>query len=297
MIYDTLIVGGGPAGISAAVYLKRAGKTVAIIEKFAPGGQLNMIDKIENYPGFVSVEGAELAVKFYEQARAFEIPFIYEDAKEYLFDGQVKKVVCSKHTYEAKTVVLALGSFTKPLSVTGEEKFKGRGVSYCATCDGHFFKGKVLAVVGDGDSALVDAMYLSALAKKVYLLCDQLRPVRVKESIISSKENVEILRGVKLQKIEGEGSVNGVVYADADGQKSLAVDGVFVAIGRAPDTTNLRGKLDINADGFIKTDSVMRTSVAGVYAVGDVREGSLKQVVTAAGDGAIAATDIIASLA
>lgn len=297
MIYDAIIVGGGPAGISAAVYLKRAGKNIVVLEKFAPGGQLNMIGRVENYPGFTNIEGTELAVKLYQQAEALGIKFIFAEAKEYELEEQVKKIICAKEILEAYNIILALGSFTKPLDIPGEQKLRGRGVSYCATCDGNFFKGKEVAVVGGGDSAIVDALYLSSLASKVYLLCDSLEPVKVKTTVLHIKKNIVVQQNVIPLKIEGTDQVEAIVVKNNEGERSIKVDAVFVAIGRAPDTSALKGKLEMTVDGFIKTDNLMRTNVSGVYAVGDVRDGQLKQIVTAASDGAIAATDIVGKAA
>lgn len=293
MIYDALIVGGGPAGITAAIYLKRAGKNVAIIEKFAPGGQLNLLDKIENYPGVGAISGGELALKLYEQAQSFEVPFIFEEAKEYDFHGKVKKVICNKNTYEANNVVLAIGSFTKPLNIEGEERLRGKGVSYCAVCDGNFFRDKTVAVIGNGDEAITDTMYLSRVVQKVYLLCEELRPKKVSVKLIENSKNVEIIQGVKPLRIEGDEKVERLVYSYKNKIKVMNLDAIFIAIGRAPDTDKLKGQLELDERGFVITDEHMRTSCDGIFACGDLRNGALKQVATAVGDGAIAGNEIV----
>lgn len=292
MVYDTVIVGGGAAGITAAIYLERAGKKSVILEKFAPGGQLNMIGKIENYPGVGVIEGVELAQKLYSQASALGVKFMFEEVQDFDFNGEVKKIICNKTTYETKSVILAMGSFTKPLNIEGEEKFRGRGVSYCATCDGHFFKGKTVTVIGNGDSAIIDAMYLAGVCEKVYLVCERLSPKRVTETLLNGKK-VEILRGCMPQRIKGSDKVEELEILQNNELKVIKTEGIFVAIGRAPDTSILQGKLELSEGGYIKTDLFMRTSIDGVYAVGDVRDGALKQIATAVGDGAIAANEII----
>lgn len=270
MLYDVLVVGGGPAGITAAIYAKRANKTVVVLEKFAVGGQVNLIGKIENYLGFAGVEGSELALTFSKHTKELNIPVLHEEVKEYQLDGNVKKVVTRKNVYEAKAVVLALGSHTIPLGIANEEKFTGRGVSYCAVCDGNFFKGKVVAVIGSGTEAVSDAEYLSGICKKVYLLSDK-----------------------SVKSLQGDNKVTDLTYIEDNKEKTVAIDGVFVAIGRKPDTQSLRGKLKLNAQGYIKSDSKMHTSQDGVFVCGDVREGSLKQISTAVGEGAIAGTEAV----
>ncbi len=288
-IYDILVVGGGAAGISSAIYAKRANKNVAIIEKFAAGGQINMIGKIENYLGFASLEGSELAAQFAMHAKALNIPFMYEEVKEFDLTGKVKSVKTRKNVYQAKAVVLALGCHSRSLGIAGEEKFKGRGVSYCAVCDGNFFKDKVVAVVGSGDSAASDLEYLAGLCNKVYLISDKLNLISHSEQELIAYQNVEI---VKTQPIEilGEGSVTGLKLSSG---QILQVDAVFVAVGRKPDTDVLKGQVELDKQGFVITDEKMHTALDGVFAAGDVRANGMKQISTAVGDGAIAGTEAI----
>ena len=292
MLYDIIIIGGGPAGISAGIYAKRAGRNVAIIEKALPGGQLVLIGQIENYAGFASIDGNELAYRFFEHAKSLDIPFISQEVIEYDFSKDIKLIRCNKDTFEAKSVILALGSHSRELNIDGEQRLKGRGVSYCALCDGNFFKGKDVAVVGSGDSAFSDAVYLSNICNKVYILTkDKLKLHNYAENEFDNKDNVFLLKNALSTMIEGEDKVEKLHY-DMNGEsKCIDVSAVFVAIGRRPDTGALQGKIDMNETGFIKTNNFMQTNIDGVYACGDVRDGGIKQIATAVGDGAIAGTE------
>ena len=291
-IYDILVVGGGPAGVTSAIYAKRAGRDVAIIEKFVIGGQLSLIGEIENYPGFSSIAGDELAKDFRNHAKSLDIPFIYDDISDYDFAGEVKTVASKKQSYKAKAVILAMGSHPKELNIDGEKNFIGRGVSYCALCDGNFFKNQDVAVVGSGDSAVSDALYLSNTCKNVYVLTkNQLKLNNYSEDDLSERENIKVLKGAISKQIEGDNKVQTLVY-EKDGEESnLDVNAVFVAIGRKPDTDNLKDKINLNDRGFIETNDRMETSTKGVYACGDVRTSVIKQIATAVGDGAIAGNE------
>ena len=292
MLYDVLIVGGGPAGITAGIYAKRAGRNVAIIEKYAPGGQLNFIGKIENYPGFEEIEGSDLAMKFDAHARKIGVPFIYDEVIDYDFSGKEKTVMGKKSKYLAKTIILALGCHTKELNIEGEKEFKGRGVSYCAVCDGAFFKGKTVAVVGSGDSAFSDAEYLTGVADHVYLLTkDHLKVHNYSAQAFDENPKVTILKGALSTKIEGKDAVEKLYYKQDGKDLSIDVDAVFVAIGRKPDTSKLEGNLKLTENGYIITDDKMQASVEGVFAIGDVRDGTIRQIATAVGDGALAGTE------
>lgn len=291
-IYDILVVGGGPAGVTSAIYAKRAGRDVAIIEKFVIGGQLSLIGEIENYPGFSSIAGDELAKDFRNHAKSLDIPFIYDDISDYDFAGEVKTVASKKQSYKTKAVILAMGSHPKELNIDGEKNFIGRGVSYCALCDGNFFKNQDVAVVGSGDSAVSDALYLSNICKNVYVLTkNQLKLNNYSEDDLSERENIKVLKGAISKQIEGDNKVQTLVY-EKDGEESnLDVNAVFVAIGRKPDTDNLKDKINLNDRGFIETNDRMETSTKGVYACGDVRTSVIKQIATAVGDGAIAGNE------
>ena len=291
-IYDILVVGGGPAGVTSAIYAKRAGRDVAIIEKFVIGGQLSLIGEIENYPGFSSIAGDELAKDFRNHAKSLDIPFIYDDISDFDLAGDVKTVASKKQSYKAKAVILAMGSHPKELNIDGEKNFIGRGVSYCALCDGNFFKNQDVAVDGSGDSAVSDALYLSNICKNVYVLTkNQLKLNNYSEDDLSERENIKVLKGAISKQIEGDNKVQTLVY-EKDGEESnLDVNAVFVAIGRKPDTDNLKDKINLNDRGFIETNDRMETSTKGVYACGDVRTSVIKQIATAVGDGAIAGNE------
>ncbi len=290
-IYDVVIIGGGSAGITAGIYAKRAGRKVAVLEKFALGGQLNIIGKIENYTGFEEIEGFDLAQKFAQHAKSQQLEVIKEEAIAFDLNGQIKTIQTKKQTIQTYTVIFAMGSFSRELGIEGEDKFKGRGVSYCAICDGNFFKGKNVAVVGSGDSAFADARYLAGVCKQVYLLTkENLKLHNYAENEFDEDENVTIIRGGYSQKIEGENAPQKLIYKQNEEIKEVNVEGVFVAIGRKPETNFLQGVIDLDERGYIITNEKMETSLAGVYACGDVRHNEIKQISTAVGEGAIAGT-------
>lgn len=292
MEYEILIVGGGSAGITAAIYAKRAGRKVAIIEKFVAGGQLNLISDIENYTGFERVLGTDLAMSFYKHAISLDIPFIYDEIVDFKLNGDIKELIGRRKKYSARAVILAQGCHPRVLGIEGEEKFKGQGVSYCAVCDGNFFKGKNTAVVGSGDAAFSDALYLSSLCNKVYVLTkSELKLHNYTENDLKEKSNIEIIKGGLSKEILGEKFVEKLIYEQDGKEKSLEVEGVFVAIGRRPETDCLQGELSLSSRGFIVCDENMRTNIEGVFACGDVREGNLKQIATAVGEGAIAGNE------
>ncbi len=291
-VYDILIVGGGPSGITAGIYAKRAGRDVAILEKFVVGGQVALIGHIDNYPGFPVVAGDELTKAFKNHAKSLDVPFIYDDITDYDFSKEIKVLKGGKQEYRAKAVILAMGSHSKELNIEGEKEFIGRGVSYCALCDGNFFKGQSVAVVGSGDSAVSDALYLSNICTKVYVLTKgQLKLNNYSEDDLKDRDNIVLLHGAMSKKIEGEGSVKALDYTMQDKDEKIDVSAVFVAIGRKPDTDNLKGKINLTERGFIETDEQMKTSSEGVFACGDVRKSPIKQIATAVGDGAIAGTE------
>ena len=292
MLYDVLVVGGGPAGITAAIYAQRAGRSVAILEKYIPGGQLNVISEIENYTGFDKIDGITLASKFAQHAKSLGVPIIMEEVIDFDFEGDIKKVICKKNTYEAISIVLAMGSHPRELKIEGEDQLKGRGVSYCAICDGNFFRGKDVAVVGSGDSAFSDALYLSQICNKVYILTKStLKLHNYSEEEFKSMANVKILKGASSQSILGGEKVEKLVYFKDEKEDEIDVDAVFVAIGRTPETHMLEGKLELTDRGFIKSNAHMNTSQEGVFVCGDVRDGAVKQVAVAVGDGAIAGNE------
>lgn len=297
MIYDIVIVGGGPAGLTAAIYAKRANKNVLVIERALYGGQVALIGEIENYPGFLSIQGSELAEVFYSQAKKLGVNFVHDDMRGIEL-GEIKKVVCKKKSYEAKAVILALGSMHRELNVDGEKKFIGSGVSYCATCDGNFFKNKKVAVIGSGDSAISSALYLQSLASEVIIVSKhkELKLNGYTSEILKRLNKTRIVYSAQVQSINGESSVSSMTILGENGMQEIEVDGIFVTVGRMPDTEILAGSIELDDKGYILVDENMRTSAKGVYSCGDVSTVRLKQVVTAAATGAIAATEAIKNL-
>jgi len=299
-MYDTIIIGAGPAGLSAGIYARRGGLKTVIIEKQSVGGQAQTAADIQNYPGIPSTSGFDLCYAMMNQCTTFGADFVFDTILQISLVGEVKKVTLARGTeIEGKTVIIASGASARNLGVENENEFIGKGVSYCATCDGAFFKGKTVAVIGGGNTAAEDALYLEKLAKKVYLvhrrnalradkiLCDRLE-----------KSGVSIIWDSVVESLSGEDKIAQVTLKNVknDTLTPLLVDGVFVAIGEIPNS-QLFENVEKTSSGYIVTNDVMRTNIHGVYAVGDVREKSLRQVVTACADGAIAADDIIKSLA
>ena len=300
-MYDIIIVGGGPAGLTAAIYALRARRSVLLVEKMVIGGQVTQTDNIENYPGFESISGPELSMKMYEQAEKLGLKTVYSDVKSMSLEGDVKKVETFDGAFESKAVILAMGAVARSLDIDSEREFRGKGVSYCATCDGNFYKNKVVAVVGGGNSSVGEALYLSNLASKVYLI--HRREEFRAEKVVMQKVNeiaettgkIEIITNTVVKDIEGNGKVESIILTNLaeKTEKEISVDGVFVAIGRKPDTALLEGVVELDPSGYIITNEEMYTNVAGVFAAGDVRKKGLKQIVTACSDGAIAATEAV----
>ena len=290
-MYDLIIIGGGPAGLTAGIYAQRARLKTLLLEKEMVGGQIAVSDVIENYPGFPSISGAELMEKFEQQARGLGLEIKLSDVIAVQKKGEEKIVKTSDGDLIAKSVIVATGAKPRRLGIPGEKELTGKGVSYCATCDGPFFKGQKVIVVGGGDTAVKEAVYLSKIANKVYIAHrrDQLRAEKIIQEKAMSTPNIEILWSHILKEIRGKTGVEKVVLQNLKDNtvKELDVEGVFVFVGINP-TTDF---VDVEKDkqGFIKTDQDMRTSVKGIFAAGDCRTTSLKQVSTAVGDGAIAA--------
>ena len=296
MIYDVIIVGGGPSGMSAAIYASRARLKTLLIEKAGCGGQIAITDHLENYPGFEEgINGFDLAMKMEKQARTFGCEIAYGEASFIETDDAIKKVILSdKKEYFTKTIIIASGANFKKLGVEGEQEFIGKGVSYCATCDGPFFRNKEIAVVGGGDSALQEALYLTKFAAKVNLIHrrDQFRAAKILQEKVFAEPKINIIFDSVVEKISGNLSVEQVTLKNVKNNISspLSVNGVFIFVGWLPNTKFLENtKIKLNEAGYIVTDDNMNTSIEGIFACGDVRQKILRQVVTAAGDGAIAA--------
>ena len=297
-VSDMLIIGGGPAGYTAALYAARAGLDVAVIEKMSIGGQMALTDIIDNYPGFdEGVEGFTLGMKMQAGAERFGAKTIYAEVTRADLEGAVKRIVTTEEVLFARTVVIATGADPRTLGINGEERLIGRGLLYCAHCDGRFYKGKEVVVVGGGNTAAADALYLSRLASKVTVIHrrDSLRATRIYHKPLMRADNVTFLwDSVVEDYIVGEGALGRIQGARVKNRKTgesreLACDGIFVSVGRKPNTELFAGQLTLDEGGYVVADETTRTSIEGVYAVGDVRTKALRQVVTAVGDGAVAA--------
>ncbi|MCH5188340.1 MAG: FAD-dependent oxidoreductase [Oscillospiraceae bacterium] len=289
-MYDIIIIGGGPAGLTAAIYSARSGHKTLLLEGGAFGGQMALTEKIENYPAFPNgVEGVELGRMMREQAENLGAEIKRERAKT--ISLVEKTVVTRKSSYSAEKLILAMGASPRPLGVKGEKELMGAGVSYCAVCDGGFFKGRTVAIIGGGDTAVHDCEYLSRICEKVYLIHrrDMLRGGEAAFKRINLP-NVEFVPNAEAEEFIAEnGKLKEILLKDG---RVLAADGVFVAVGTLPRSELVADQLHTE-DGYIVTDENMKTSVPGVYAVGDIRKKNLRQVVTAAADGAVAASDNI----
>lgn len=300
MDFDVIIIGGGPAGLSCALYTARANLKTLVLEGTGIGGQVNYTYEVDNYLGFTGT-GAELSEKMRSQVESFGVTFLSEKVREIAdWDKEIKTVTTRRNTYRAKAIVIATGANPRLLGVDGEERLKGAGVSYCATCDGAFFKDKTVMVVGGGNTALEDAVYLAKFCPKVYLVHrrDGFRANAQLQEKIKNLPNICVKTNAVVEKIQGDMAVKSVVLRNTLSSKISVVDtdAVFVAIGRNPETTLVADKLVLDNSGYIVTDENMRTNVAGVYAIGDVRNTPLRQIVTAAADGAVAANDIVQKL-
>ena len=291
--YEILIVGGGPAGYTAALYAARAGRKTAVVEKLSPGGQMATTSVIDNYPGFPDgVDGFELGEKMEAQARKYGAETIYADVTGADLTADPKVVRTSEGDFTAGAVILATGAYPRELGLPGESQLRGRGVAYCAACDGMMYKGKVVAVNGGGNTAVEDALHLSRLCKKVYLIHrrDSLRASAVYHKALE-EAGVEILWNSRVTALRQEGRLTGVELEDVNTgeRRELACDGLFMAIGRVPDTALFAGQVDTDPAGYLVADESCRTSLPGVFAAGDARTKALRQVITAAADGANAA--------
>lgn len=292
-IFDMIILGGGPAGYTAALYASRAGLDTVLLEKMSPGGQLALTDVIDNYPGFEEgIDGFDLGMKMQTGAERFGAKTEYAEVTDVDFSDMIKKVHTTNGTYYSKTVVVATGANPRKLGLAGETELTGRGVHYCAHCDGRFYKGKTVAVVGGGNSAVSDALYLSRLAEKVCMIHrrDTLKAEKIYQEMLLKAENVEFLWYNTVSEILSEDRVSGVKVRDVKTgeEKEITLDALFISIGREPVTDFLKGKIKADEAGYVVADESTKTSVDGVFAAGDVRTKPLRQVVTATADGAVA---------
>lgn len=296
-MYDMIIIGSGAAGLAAAIYGMRARLSTIIIEKQPmSGGQIINTYDVDNYPGLPGIGGFDLAMKFREHADALGAQFVTEQVQSVELSGATKKVVTDANTYEGRTVVIATGATHRKLQIPGEKKLTGMGVSYCATCDGAFFRGKEVAVIGGGDVALEDALFLARGCSKVYLIHrrDTFRGAKVLQEKVFATENIEILWDTVPEEIKGEQQVEALSLSNKKTKETseISVQGVFVAVGIEPNTELFSGILDMDESGYIKAGEEGVTSMPGVFAAGDVRTKQLRQIITAAADGANAVTSV-----
>ncbi len=298
LFFDVIILGAGPAGFSAAIYAARGNLNTALLDISMFGGQPSNYLEIENYPGFPLIEGFELMEKFEQHADKFNInKFPMVNIQNIDLINEIKEIETDEILFKSKTVIIATGAQAKKLGIPGEDKFKSRGVSYCAICDGAFYKDKVTAVIGGGNSALEEAMYLTKFAKKVYIIHrrDELRADKIIQQRAFSNDKIEFILSAVPVEILGANTVEKLIIQDLKTRKNkeLDADGIFPYIGFSPNVDMFNGQIKQDPQGFIETDVNMQTSVNGVYAAGDVRNTPLRQVITAAADGAVAANSAI----
>lgn len=291
-MYDIIIIGAGPSGMSAALYALRANKKVLLLEKECFGGQIINASNIENYPAFSNVSGYDFATNLYNQIKSLGVILKYEEVLEVT---DKKEVITRKDTYKGKNIIIATGLKKRKLNLENEDKLLGSGISYCATCDGNFYKNKNVGVVGGGNTALEDALYLSNIASKVYLIHrrDNFRGEKKLISEVKEKNNIELILNSNITKIIGEDNLNSIEITDNRNNISrLEIDGLFIAIGNIPDNNRFKNIIDLDENGYIIANTNLKTKTDNIYVAGDTRVKTLRQLVTATADGAIAATEI-----
>ena len=292
-MYDIIIIGAGPSGMSAALYALRANKKVLLLEKECFGGQIINASSIENYPALSNVSGYDFATNLYNQIKNLGVILKYEEVLEVT---DKKEVITRKGTYKGKNIIIATGLKKRKLNLENEDKLLGSGISYCATCDGNFYKNKNVAVVGGGNTALEDALYLSNIASKVYLIHrrDNFRGEKKLISEVKEKNNIELILNSNITKIIGKDNLNSIEITDNRNNISkLEIEGLFIAIGNIPDNNRFKNIIDLDENGYIIANANLKTKTDNIYVAGDTRVKILRQLVTATADGAIAATEII----
>ena len=296
MKYDVIIIGGGPAGLTAAVYARRSGKSVLLLEAKSCGGQIINTPDIENYPVEMHISGYDFATRLTEQARALGAEIVLEKATDLRLNGSEKTVTTAKNAYEGRAVIIATGSAARKLGLENEDALVGRGVSYCATCDGNFFRKKKVAVVGGGNTALEDALYLADLADTVYLIHrrDAFRGEDATLARLKARENVRIIYNSTVTALRADKRLRSIEVTNKDGSVAeLEINGLFVAVGRIPENRNFAAAVDLDEAGYAVAGENCRTRTPGVFVAGDNRTKDVRQLVTAAADGAVAATEAV----
>lgn len=290
-MYDVIIIGAGPAGLTAAIYLGRAGKKLLILEKNVYGGQIVNSKEVENYPAISKISGFEFSNNLYNQAKNFGAELKYETVVNLTKD---KEVTTNRGKYQAKSIIIATGLSNRTLEIDGVDSFIGRGISYCATCDGNFFKDKVVAVVGGGNTALEDAIFLSNICKKVYIVHRRttFRGEKILQDILNKKENVEFILNSNVVKINGNELLESIIINTNNEERELQIDGLFLAIGQIPNNSYI-DIIDLDEKGYAIANEDCKTNIDGIYVAGDFRTKKVRQLVTAASDGATAAINAI----
>ena len=295
-MYDIIIIGAGPAGLTAAIYARRASKKVLVLEAKSYGGQIiNTLD-IENYPVEAHISGFDFATKLYNQAKDLGADIMFEKVIDIKDNGNIKEIITEKNTYDTKAVIIATGSENRKLGLKNEDELVGKGISYCATCDGAFYKDKTVAVVGGGNTALEDALYLSDIASKVYLIHrrDEFRAEESTINRVKEKDNIEFIYNSNVTKLNAEEKLNSVEVTNKDGAiKTIDIDGLFVAVGRIPENQNFAKLIELDEFGYVKAKEDCHTNVEGIFVAGDNRIKEVRQLVTATSDGAIAAINAV----
>lgn len=292
-MHEVIIIGGGPGGYTAALYCARGNIETVVIEKYAPGGQMGTTEWIDNYPGFADgINGFELGMQMQKGAERFGVKTIMAEVLSVDLSSQPKKVITTDGTYEAKVIIIATGSYPRELGLPNERELRGKGVVYCATCDGMFYRGKTVAVLGGGNTAVADALYLAKLCKKVYIIHrrDELRASKSYLKSLEDTENIEFIWDSVVESIVADEKVTGVKIRNKKNNEisELACEGIFVAIGNHPNSELFKGQIAIDESGYIIADETTKTNAEGVFAIGDVRTKPLRQIVTAVSDGATA---------
>ena len=296
-MYDIIVIGAGPAGMTAAIYARRAARSGLVLEALNYGGQIINTPDIENYPVEAHISGFDFSTKVYEQAKGLGAEFVFEKAVEIRDEDGVKTVVTPKNSYQARAVILATGSENRKLGLEDEARLTGRGISYCATCDGNFYRNKVVAVVGGGNTALEDALYLADLAAKVYLIHrrDSFRGEEANAARLKEKSNVEFVYNSNVTKLIAEKRLKAIeVTNKLDGSvRTIELNGLFVAVGRVPENQNFANLIQLDEAGYVKAGEDCHTNHEGIFVAGDNRTKALRQLVTATADGAMAATEAV----
>ncbi len=296
-VYDVLVLGGGPAGYTAAMYAARAGLQVAVLERLAAGGQMALTHQVDNYPGFnEGVDGFDLGMRMQKGAERFGAETVFADVQSVELEGKIKKLHTEQGTFYGRTVIVATGANPRKLGLPMEQELTGKGVHYCAACDGMFYRGKTVVLVGGGNSAVADALTLARVAKKVILVHrrDTLRASKIYHEPLEQTENIEFRWNSEVKELRYGDRVNGVVIRNnvTGEEEVVSCDGLFVSVGREPATALFRGQLELDEAGYIVAGESTATNLSGVYAVGDVRTKAVRQIVTATADGAVAAHEI-----